>query len=89
MVTFEEDSTNNRYLFNPSHDLEEDLERGFGKSLPCRERGKIEKKVRVVGAHDTDDASLKHTNTLITVDQEQEALGVWPQRKKSESCRGP
>ena len=68
--SFEEDSTNNRYLFYPSHDLEEDREKGFGKSLTCRERGKIEKKVRVVGANYTDDASLKHTDTLITVDRD-------------------
>ena len=30
----------------------------------------IEKKARVVGANYTDDASLKHTNTLITVDRD-------------------
>ena len=30
----------------------------------------IEKKVRVAGANYTDEASLKHTNTLITVDRD-------------------
>ena len=30
----------------------------------------IEKKMRVAGANYTDEASLKHTNTLITVDRD-------------------
>ena len=36
-----------------------------------RERGRqIEKMLTVVGVHDTDEASRKHTNTLKTVDRE-------------------
>ena len=40
------------------------------KSLTCqeRERGKKEKMARIVGANYTDEASLKHTYRLITVD---------------------
>ena len=36
----------------------------------ARERGKKEKMARIAGANYTDEASLKHTCTLITVDRD-------------------
>ena len=36
----------------------------------ARERGKKEKMARIAGANYTDEATLKHTYTLITVDRD-------------------